>query len=79
MSLASMTGFARAARRHGHHAWAWELKSVNGKGLDLRLRLPPGCDALEPAARAAASRALARGNVTATLTVTREGARRRCA
>jgi uncharacterized protein (TIGR00255 family) len=74
MSLASMTGFARAHGVTGTHTWAWELKSVNGKGLDLRLRLPPGWDAVEPAVRAAASQALARGNVTATLTVTREGA-----
>lgn len=74
MSLASMTGFARAHGATGTHAWAWELKSVNGKGFDLRLRLPPGWDAVEPAVRTAASRALARGNVTATLTVTREGA-----
>jgi uncharacterized protein (TIGR00255 family) len=73
MSLASMTGFARAHGATGTHAWAWELKSVNGKGLDLRLRLPPGWDAVEPAVRAATSRVLARGNVTATLTVTREG------
>jgi len=73
MSLASMTGFARAQGATGTHAWAWELKSVNGKGLDLRLRLPPGWDGVEPAVRAATSRALARGNVTATLTLTREG------
>ena len=73
MSLASMTGFARSHGATGTHAWAWELKSVNGKGLDLRLRLPPGWDSIEPAVRAAASRALARGNVTATLTVAREG------
>jgi uncharacterized protein (TIGR00255 family) len=73
MSLASMTGFARAQGATGTHAWAWELKSVNGKGLDLRLRLPPGWDAIEPAVRAATSRSLARGNVTATLTVAREG------
>lgn len=73
MSLASMTGFARAQGATGTHAWAWELKSVNGKGLDLRMRLPPGWDSIEPAVRAAVSRVLARGNVTATLTVTREG------
>src|ERR1700694_3863369 len=73
MSLASMTGFARSHGATGTHAWAWELKSGNGKGLDLRLRLPPGWDSIEPAVRAAASRALARGNVTATLTVAREG------
>ena len=62
--LCSMTGFAREA---GHladgSAFAWELKSVNGRGLELRFRLPPGMDALESAAREAASKLLKRGNV----------------
>jgi uncharacterized protein (TIGR00255 family) len=73
MSLASMTGFARAQGTLGAYAWAWELRSVNGKGLDLRLRVPPGWDGIEPAVRGALTRALARGNVQATLTVKREG------
>ena len=47
MALASMTGFARGHGVAGSYAWAWELKSVNAKGLDLRLRLPPGWDAVE--------------------------------
>ncbi|MCC6948653.1 MAG: YicC family protein [Bradyrhizobiaceae bacterium] len=74
MSLASMTGFARAHGAAGAYAWAWEIKSVNSKGLDLRLRLPPGWDAVEPPVRAAAARSLARGAVSATLEVKREGA-----
>ena len=74
MSLASMTGFARAHGASGTYAWAWEIKSVNGKGLDLRLRLPPGWDALESGVRAKAGGRLARGNVSATLEVRREGA-----
>jgi uncharacterized protein YicC (UPF0701 family) len=45
MALSSMTGFARGHGVCGTYAWAWELKSVNAKGLDLRLRLPPGWDA----------------------------------
>ena len=45
MALSSMTGFARSHGVTGAYAWAWELKSVNAKGLDLRLRLPPGWDA----------------------------------
>ena len=69
--IASMTGFARAEGAQGGFAWAWELRSVNGRGLELRLRLPPGMDALEPAVREAAGAALKRGNVTANLTVTR--------
>jgi len=67
-----MTGFARTEGNSGGLVWAWELRSVNGRGLDLRFRLPPGWDALEPALRDAAGRALKRGNVTANLTVKRE-------
>lgn len=59
-----MTGFAReAGTLPDGAAYAWELKSVNGRGLDVRLRLPGGLDALEPALREAAARRLKRGNV----------------
>jgi len=74
MPLASMTGFARSQGSAGGYHWAWELKSVNGKGLDLRLRLPQGWDAIEVPARASAARHLARGNVSATLSAERTGA-----
>ncbi len=74
MTLASMTGFARTSGVHGILRWAWELKSVNSKGLDIRFRLPPGRDLLEPAIRAAISKALSRGNITVNLTIQREGA-----
>ena len=47
MALSSMTGFARGHGVSGTYSWAWELKSVNAKGLDLRLRLPAGWDAVE--------------------------------
>lgn len=67
-----MTGFARSEGSAGGLVWAWELRSVNGRGLDLRYRLPPGWDPLEPALREAAVKALKRGNVTANLTVKRE-------
>jgi uncharacterized protein (TIGR00255 family) len=70
--LASMTGFARAEGSGAGLAWAWELRSVNGRGLDLRFRLPPGWDALEPVLREATGKALKRGNVTANLSVKRE-------
>lgn len=70
--LASMTGFARTEGTAGGLAWAWELRSVNGRGLDVRLRLPTGWDALEPALREAAGKVLKRGNVSASLTVKRE-------
>jgi uncharacterized protein (TIGR00255 family) len=71
-ALASMTGFARTEGNTAGLTWAWELRSVNGRGLELRFRLPPGWDALEPALREAAGKALKRGNVTINLTVKRE-------
>jgi uncharacterized protein (TIGR00255 family) len=74
MALSSMTGFARSHGVCGSYSWTWEIKSVNGKGLDLRLRLPAGWDAIEPALRANASETLARGSIQAGLTVERTGA-----
>ena len=50
-----MTGFARGHGVCGGYSWAWELKSVNAKGLDLRLRLPVGWDAVESPLRASAN------------------------
>jgi uncharacterized protein (TIGR00255 family) len=73
MVLSSMTGFARGHGVSGPYAWAWEVKSVNGKGLDVRLRLPPGWDAIEAPVRARAAERLARGSIQATLTVERSG------
>ncbi len=73
MALSSMTGFARAHGVTGAYAWSWELKSVNAKGLELRLRLPPGWDAIEVPARTRASEKLSRGNIYGNLTVKREG------
>ena len=73
MALSSMTGFARLQGAAGPYGWAWEIRSVNAKGLDLRLRLPPGWDAIEPALRARATEALSRGTLHATLNVDREG------
>ncbi|MCC1492669.1 YicC/YloC family endoribonuclease [Cognatishimia sp. F0-27] len=63
----SMTGFAAAQGEHAGHAWTWELRGVNGKGLDLRLRLPDGIDGLEAEIRARTAKALKRGNVQITL------------
>ena len=70
--LASMTGFARSEGIEAGLSWAWEMRSVNGRGLDLRFRLPPGMDALETSFREQAGRVLKRGNVTANLTVKRD-------
>ena len=62
-----MTGFARVEGGAGRFAWALEAKSVNGKSLDLRARLPAGYEFLEPLLRQAAQRHLVRGNVQALL------------
>jgi len=74
MALSSMTGFARSHGVSGTYAWSWELKSVNAKGLELRLRIPSGWDAVEVPVRAKAAEILSRGNVYANLTINREGA-----
>jgi uncharacterized protein (TIGR00255 family) len=71
-AIASMTGFARHADQHDDSSFVWEIRSVNGRGLDLRMRLPAGLDRLEPALREAAGKRLKRGNVSATLTLKRE-------
>jgi uncharacterized protein (TIGR00255 family) len=73
MTLKSMTGFARADGVHGDTSWHWEARSVNGRNLDLRLRLPSGFEALEIKARGLAQEKLARGNCTICLWVKREG------
>lgn len=72
--LCSMTAFARADRALPEGAAAWEVRSVNGKGLDIRLRMPPGLDAHEAACRALIAGGLTRGSVHATLTLQRTAA-----
>lgn len=74
MALTSMTGFADRAGMVGAIAWTWEARSVNGRGLDVRLRLPEAVEALETLVRAAAGRMLARGSVTVGLRLARGGA-----
>jgi uncharacterized protein (TIGR00255 family) len=71
MTVSSMTGFARSEGEAAGTSWVWELKSVNGKSLDLRLRLPSGYDAMEAPLRAALGGRLRRGNISAVLTVNR--------
>jgi uncharacterized protein (TIGR00255 family) len=71
MSLESMTGFARASGETAAASVAWEVKSVNGKALDLRFRLPPGYERIEPLARQALQKRFVRGNVQAALIVSR--------
>jgi uncharacterized protein (TIGR00255 family) len=74
MALSSMTGFARSRGASGPYAFEWELKSVNAKGFDLRMRLPPGWDDLEAFAKKRAGEVLSRGTVYANLNVKRTGA-----
>ena len=71
MTIKSMTGFARADGSAGSTSWHWELRSVNGRGLDLRLRLPPGFEGLEPRIREAVGKRLARGSLSVNLNVKR--------
>ena len=72
MTIKSMTGFARTSGRSPPWSWAWEIKAVNAKGLDVRLRLPPGFDRIEAEARAMLAGKLARGTVYATLSTQRD-------
>lgn len=74
MTLQSMTGFARSEGTIGTTRFVWELRSVNGKGLDFRLRMPGSFDHLEQAVRKAVPQRFTRGNVQATLSVTQDAA-----
>ena len=72
MTLKSMTGFARTDGVHGDTSWFWEVRSVNGRSLDLRLRLPAGLERLEAGARSLCQEKLARGNCTVSLGIRRD-------
>ena len=75
-AFVSMTGFAESSGSHEGLRWRWEAKSVNGRGLDIRLRTPPGFDSLEPPARILAAERFRRGSLQVSLTVEQqEGAR----
>lgn len=69
-----MTGFTRVAGQHDTTGWTWEIRSVNGKGLDVRVRLPYGYEALEAIVRDVAGKILKRGSVSVSLTVNRTSA-----
>ncbi|QEX23152.1 hypothetical protein FRZ61_30870 [Hypericibacter adhaerens] len=71
--MASMTGFSRAEIGEGERRWSWEIRSVNGRNLDLRLRLPAGCEALEPQLRQAVPERCRRGNISVQLEAARQG------
>jgi uncharacterized protein (TIGR00255 family) len=79
MPLSSMTGYARASSALDGLHWQWEVKSVNGKGLDLRCRLPPGFETLDLPVREIAQKHLKRGNVQIGLTTDHGGAEQQLA
>jgi len=68
----SMTGFASGTAAHSPFSWTWELRSVNAKGLDLRLRVPDWVEGLETALRGVLGKRLGRGSVSLSLKLTRE-------
>jgi uncharacterized protein (TIGR00255 family) len=68
MTIVSMTGFAEAHGSRDGARWRWEVKSVNGRGLDVRLRMPPGFDEIESPARTIAAERFRRGSIQASLT-----------
>ncbi len=70
--IRSMTGFASAKGELAPHSWSWELRSVNGKGLDIRLRVPDWLTGLEAFLRGELSKSLKRGNVTLNLRLSRD-------
>ena len=72
MTLKSMTGFARTDGTYEQTRWFWEIRSVNGRSLDVRLRLPSGLERLEPPVRARCQEALVRGNCTISLALKRD-------
>lgn len=74
MALSSMTGFGRADGAADGLAWTWEIRSVNGRGLDVRMRLAPGYDSLDAPVREALAKRLVRGNLSVNLTVERRSA-----
>lgn len=72
--MQSMTGFAVLTGTHQTLSWTWDMRAVNGRGLDLRLRLAEGAEAVEGPLREALAKALKRGNVTVTLKTAQQGA-----
>ncbi len=74
MTLQSMTGFARIEGQNETANWVWEVRSVNGKGLDFRTRTPPQFDGLQPAIRKIGAKYFSRGNMQISLQLVRHGA-----
>lgn len=72
ITVASMTGFARMAGSSASLSWTWEARSVNHRGLDVRVRLPPRLDTLEPRIRELLGKRITRGSVTIALDLKRQ-------
>jgi len=68
-----MTGYGRAEGSFEGWSWVWEVRSVNGKNLDMRMRIPPGFESLEPKIRKNVSKKLARGNLQISLNIQSDG------
>ncbi|MDC1428960.1 YicC family protein [Emcibacteraceae bacterium] len=73
MTLSSMTGFGRSNNNFENYSWVWELKSVNGKGLDLRTRIPQGFDTLDKHVKSVAKKVLFRGTLNILLQIKKDG------
>ena len=73
MNLSSMTGYGRTEGHFEAWSWVWEVRAVNGKNLDMRMRLPPGFESLEPKIRKAVNQTLARGNLQISLNIQSAG------
>lgn len=71
MTVTSMTGFGRSEGQSNGCDWVWELRSVNGKGLDIRCRLPSGFESLEPGSRERTAARFRRGNIALNLNIER--------
>ncbi len=67
MTLSSMTGFGRAEGHFENYSWVWEIRSVNGKALDIRMRIPPGLDAIDQYVKSVLKKSISRGNINVSL------------
>lgn len=72
MTLSSMTGFGRSEGHFENYSWVWEIRSVNGKGLDVRMRIPPGLDAFDQYIKNSLKKAITRGNVNVSLQLSKD-------
>lgn len=72
MTLSSMTGFGRAEGHFETYSWTWEIRSVNGKTLDIRVRIPSGLDAMDQHIKNTLKNHIARGNVNVSLQLQKE-------